>query len=466
MAAEFVYLAMDQTDSKETFRFDVPVSCYTDMDHVLSAETEIMGAVIGTTDPQTAESVLIALRGRPQTSVKPIFLLSPMAGNAANLADGVADSVEAAYRKAKEIDNRLKGLDNSLFADRDATIFRLLAFLYARPHFSFEPVQHWSYPALYRFPLVDSILGDDENSGIWLNNLVDRNLLKQGSLKDRIRLCPECEHAHLNYVDVCPNCTSIDITQKPFLHCFACGHVSTEEAFIEKGYLGCPNCNTRLRHIGADYDRALESYSCNSCGHVFEEPEVTAHCQHCATRSKPKDLLPHSVYQFEITEQGIAAVKTGLLEDVYALLDSLNNVNPSFFEAILDWMLKLNHRHEDVTFSLIGIRLLNVLELTETIGRRRVTELMDGFVGRIRELIRTTDLTTRTSRQNFWILLPKTDDAGSGVVLSRIAETQQNTRQQEGVALEINTVCFCAPNDSQEGESAALLLARLTGELD
>ena len=59
-----------------------------------------------------------------------------------------------------------------------------------------------------------------------------------------------------------------------------------------------------------------------------------------------------------------------------------------------------------------------------------------------------------------------TDPGSNTCLLSRIAETQQNTRQQEGVALEINTVCFCAPNDSQEGESAALLLARLTGELD
>lgn len=466
MTAEFAYLALDHTESKEACRFTIPVTCYTSMDDFLSAETVIMGAAIGTTDRPTAESALIALRGRPQTSVKPIFLLSPMAGNAVNLADGVADSVEAAYREAKEIEDRLKDLDNSLFTDRDAAIFRLLAFLYARPHFSYEPIQHWSYPMLYRFPLVDSILGEDENSGIWLNNLVERNLLKHGGLKDRIRLCPECEHAHLNYVDVCPNCTSLDIIQRPFLHCFACGHVSTEEAFIEKGYLGCPNCSSRLRHIGVDYDRALESYSCHSCGHVFEEPDVTAVCQQCATRSEPNDLLPHSVYRYEITEQGIAAVKTGMLEDVYALLDSLNNVNPTFFEAILDWLLKLNRRHEDVTFSLIGIRLLNVLELTEAIGRRRVTELMDGFVGRIRELIRATDLTTRTSRQNFWILLPKTDDTGSGVVLSRIVETQQNTRQQEGVALEINTACFCAPNDSQNGESSPVLLARLTGELD
>lgn len=466
MTAEFVYLFLDHTDSSNDCRFDIPVTCFTSVEDLFSAKTEVMGVAIGTTDEPCAKAALIALRQRPETSVKPIFLLSSMAEHVAHLADGVADSVEAAYGNAQTIDGRLKELDNSLFTDKDAIVFRLLAFLYARPHFRFEPMQHWSYPALYRFPLVDSILGPDENSRIWLDNLVQRNLLRHGSLKDRIRLCPQCEHAHLNFIDVCPNCTGIDILQKPFLHCFTCGHVSPEEAFIEKGYLACPNCSVRLRHIGADYDRALESYRCNSCEHVFEEPEVNAHCQHCATKSQPKDLLPRSVYPFEITEQGSAAVKTGMLEDVYALLDSLNNVNPSVFEAILDWLLKLNRRHEDVTFSLIGIRLLNVLELTEIIGRGRVTELMDGFVGRIRELIRTTDLTTRTSRQNFWILLPKTDEPGSGVVLSRINQTQKDTRQEEGVALEINTVCFCAPDDSQQGESAPLLLARLSGEMD
>ncbi|WP_319522940.1 hypothetical protein [uncultured Desulfosarcina sp.] len=467
MTIEFAYLSLDRSDATlPPEALDCSANAYASIDDLFASKTKIMGIAIDTADAHKADTALRALRGNPETAVKPIFLFTPFEGDFVGLADGVAASMAEAFGQASRIHARLTKLDESLFEDREAIFFRLLAFLYARPGVSYEPVQHWSFSTLYRFSLVDALLGDEENSALWLRTLANRGLLQQGTLKDRIRLCPQCEKAHLNFVDICPNCTSIDIVQKPFLHCFACGHVAPEDAFIEKGYLGCPNCSARLRHIGADYDRALESYQCQACGHVFEESDVTAHCQHCGTKSRVTDLLPHNIYAYEITEQGVAAVKTGMLEDVYALLDRLDNINPKVFEAILDWLLKVNRRHADVSFSLIGIRLMNVLELTETIGRRRITELMDGFVSRIRELVRTTDLTMRNDRQNFWLLLPKTDVPGSRVVLERIIETQQYTRQEEGVALDINTVRFCAPDDALEGESAPLLLARLSGGLE
>ena len=35
--------------------------------------------------------------------------------------------------------------------------------------------------------------------------------------------------------------------------------------FLSSGALACPKCTTRLRHIGADYDRPLENHTCNVC---------------------------------------------------------------------------------------------------------------------------------------------------------------------------------------------------------
>jgi hypothetical protein len=461
MTAEFVYLTLDQDPSGGQDRIDVPVTHCSTLEMLFDLPGEVMGILIDSADANAVESALVAIRSQPETAVKAVFVRAAVAGHANHLADGVADSVDSAYHQAAAIDARLQDLDSSHFSDRDAVMLRLLAFLYARPQASFEPVQHWSYPMLYRFPVVDAMVGAGEDGANWLDRMKQRSLLRHGPLTDRIRLCPSCDHAHLNYVDVCPNCAGIDIVQKPFLHCFTCGHVSPEEAFVEKGYLGCPNCKTRLRHIGADYDRALEAYSCNGCGHMFQEPEVTAHCQHCGTRSKPDDLLPHNVHPYDITEQGITAVKTGMIEDVYAMLDTLDNVNPAVFEAIMDWLLKLNLRHPDVSFGLIGVRLTNLLELTASIGRRRVSDLMDGFIARIRALLRTTDLTAHTSRRTLWILLPKTNAPGCDAVLERILDTQHHTHQDEGVALDINTVRFCAPQHILEGESASLLLARL-----
>lgn len=466
MVSELIYIALDPELEGQACRPDRPMARCNRLEDVLALKSDPLGYAVGTASVTLAREAVAALRAKNETAVKPVFLMAQMPEDIVNMTDGFADSLDNAWLEAQKIHEHLKELDASLFSEHDAAVFRLLAFLYSRPGRHLDPVRHWSYPMLYQYPLADSILGEKENSLVWLKNLVDRNLLRFGELKDRIRLCPQCSTARLNYVDVCPNCSGIDILQKPFLHCFTCGSVSPEEEFMEKGYLGCPNCRTRLRHIGADYDRALESYTCNHCAHKFEEPQVTAHCQDCSARTPPGDLLARNIYSFDITEQGRTCVKTGLMEDVYAILDTLDNLNPAFFESILEWQLKLNLRYPDIMFSLVGIRFLNILELSERYGRWRVAELMDEFVGRIRELLRTTDLTSRSSRRNFWILLPRTDAAGSATVIDRIQKARQQTLQEDGTGIEINTTCFCVPRDVTSGETASLLMARLSGEIE
>jgi GGDEF domain-containing protein len=309
------------------------------------------------------------------------------------------------------------------------------------------------------------MLDPAENTERLLKNLTDRRLLKNAALINRLRQCPQCEGVHLIFVDVCPNCTSIDISQKPFLHCFACGNVAPEENFLTRGILTCPNCASLLRHIGADYDRPLENYVCNDCGQASMEPDVIAQCQHCETNTKPEELVPRNVHCLEITERGQLAARTGSLEDLDALQDSLNNVSHGHFEFQVDWLLSLCQRHAEECFSLIGLRLQNIIELTERIGRYRMAKLMDEFVGRIRESLRPTDLTARTTQHNLWILLPKTDRPNCNVVLERISEMKTYTKQDEGVSLEFSSVTFSAPQDMNKGETAKLLLARLEGEM-
>ena len=186
--------------------------------------------------------------------------------------------------------------------------------------------------------------------------------------------------------------------QQPFLHCFTCGHVSSEEQFISPAGLACPNCRAKLRHIGTDYDRALESYSCHGCGHVFSEPKIIPRCQHCTAKNAPEDTVPRNIHSYRITDQGVIAARTGSLDDVYALLDSLNNINPAYFTHLIDWVVDLS-RHPEDEFSIIGIGLSNIVELTDKIGRRRTGELMDGFAGHIRSIVRGTDLTAHHPAQ-------------------------------------------------------------------
>jgi len=344
--------------------------------------------------------------------------------------------------------------------------FRLLAYLYCRPSAVLRTARQWQHRQIHTYPIAELLADPGSDVDRWLNSLVERGHLERVELLDRLRICPKCGGCHHNFVDVCPHSRSIDIVQKPFLHCFTCGHVAPEESFLNSGFLVCPNCAERLRHIGADYDRPLENYVCNDCGQSFIEPLVIARCLSCGAENPTETLVPRQIYSLRLAERGRMAVQTGSIEDIYALFDRLNYVKPQFFEDMVDWLLALCRRYADERFSLIGIRLTNVLELTDHVGRHRVTELLDEFARRLREAIRGTDVSTRTSERTLWLLLPKTGPAGCKVLLRRLEDIRKDTRQPDGVEIELEAVTFSAPADMVADEPAGLLLARLMGELE
>jgi len=438
---------------------------FTDYDDFTQAQLTAKGFLIDHPDMEKASEILNKLRASPESAVAPIYLLKSLGEPADSLSDGLISTMDEGFEKIKEIDRLVSELDDDVFSIKASNVFSFLGYLYARPQIQVLPYRHWSNERFYRFPLIEAMIDPQEDPDQWIEKLIDRGLLQNSVLIDRLHLCSKCHGAHLNFVDVCPSCGTIDITQKPFLHCFLCGDVAPEEKFLSQGVLSCPNCSARLRHIGTDYDRPLENHMCNNCEHEFIEPEVIAVCQHCGAKNNPEELTPRNIHTLELTERGRLSARNGTLDDVFALLDSLNNVSPAFFEFEVDWLLGLTRRYTEDAFSLIGVQMQNVIELTEKIGKHRMAELIDGFVGRVKEIIRTTDITTRTSRHNIWLLLPKTNKPGCEVVRGRIDAIRDLTKQEEGVQLEFSTVIYTAPDDANPGETAKLLLARLMGEL-
>lgn len=460
-----VLIQVDDEDFTRDPSVTGPLRTFPDLESWEISGTDPTGFILAVRDRAKGAELLNRLRSNPQTTLKPIFLSASLGETLDSLSDGIAISIAKAVNHADQINRKVEELDPSILGDVEDHAFRLLGYLFSRPDKNLEPHRCWTYEQLYRYPLMEHLGGDSANVIRRIENLRERGLLHPERLVDRVRHCPHCDGAHLNFIDSCPHCESIDILQQPFLHCFTCGHVSSEEQFISPAGLACPNCRAKLRHIGTDYDRALESYSCHGCGHVFSEPKIIARCQHCTAKNAPEDLVPRNIHSYRITDQGVIAARTGSLDDVYALLDSLNNINPAYFTHLIDWVVDLSRRYPEDEFSIIGIRLSNIVELTDKIGRRRTGELMDGFAGHIRSIVRGTDLTSRTTQRNLWLLLPKTPASGCQIVLGRILETQELSRQSEGIGLEVTTVTCTAPEDVQEGESAKLLLARLTGSL-
>ena len=431
------------------------------MEDLLGEAGSSNGVILdGDMSKETVITVIQRLRNAPATCFKPIFCSNSVDESLIYLTDGLVDSTDKARAQALEMEKLSEEIDlGSLKGSRD---FRLLAYLLSRPK-GLNPVLRPFTHDVYGFPMADMI-GGGEDSVQWLKNLRDRGVLALGSLVDRIRLCPKCSCTHLNYIDVCPSCGSIDIALKEFIHCFTCGRVGPEEDFLQESGYRCPFCSTHLRHLGSDYDHPLESFVCNDCAHRFVEADVVVDCFCCRARSKTDELLVEAIRVFRISEKGKTAARTGSIEDVYALLDRLNYVVPAYFDQLLDWMILLNRRYPDEVFSLLGVRFANLDRISDSIGRQRTTQMMDAIAGRLRELIRSTDVSTRTGTGLLWLLLPRTDSEGASVLEGRILELAGMV--DGSIKPDLRSIKITAPEDIQDGVRANNLMTRLTGELE
>lgn len=84
---------------------------------------------------------------------------------------------------------------------------------------------------------------------------------------------------------------------------------------------------------------------------------------------------------------------------------------------------------------------------------------------RLQEAVRDTDRCSRVSEEILWIMMPHTDAAGLAVVRKRLQEGAERLASEQIGQLQLRQIGFTAPADLLEQEDAALLLARLNGEL-
>ncbi len=405
--------------------------------------------------------ILKEIRKGDDTALLPVFLDEFLSNEEQEASDGLARTREEMEVLAGNIIKRFRDVDeNTLKKSLD---LRLLAFLYTREEKKLRPVLDPLSRGLYSYPLMDYLSGGLLESSGWIAELLEKGYIREEDLVDRIRKCPKCDGAHLNYVDVCPFCRSMDIRQVSFIHCFTCGRVGPEDSFIREGVMQCPYCGARLRHIGSDYDKPTDNYICGSCSQTFAEPEVSCRCFLCGTWSLTENLSVRTYREYALSDKGILAVRSGSTEDLYSVLDTLNYMKPEPFRHLLNWQLDLSERPPDEPFCLMIISFQNIGEVRESAGWRKVSEMMDSLTKRLRGIIRKTDISTRTSANDLLLLLPKTGKKGCVVLASKVKELEDVTRQPDGTYLELLVKTAVFPGDRQNGEDGVSLVARLKG---
>lgn len=316
---------------------------------------------------------------------------------------------------------------------------KIMLYQYIREQSELRPVLDRNSKRLYRYPVIDVLSKTEELADIVLIDLLKRQTLIPRTLLDRTRECPHCGSAHPHFIDVCPQCESIEIHKTAALHCFTCGHVGPETDFQSPSGMLCPQCNTRLRHIGVDYDRPLTQYACQSCHHIFIEPKIRANCLDCGSENLPEQLIPHDISTLVLSVQGRMQLRSGASNESFTNVKTSNYVVGAYFRQTIAWSLSIQERHPDIGFGLVLFNIQNAQEIIEQIGALRAYALFDEISLRISELQRDSDLATRFGEYGLWIFLPMSSAEGFANRLKGILSTL-NIPQQSNIQAEIHSL--------------------------
>lgn len=434
------------------------VHCFSSVQELCARGVPVDAVILDTTSAERAFEWLRELRQDARLAHRCAFTTSDLGTWVLAASDGVVGAPTRLHSDLTAFNARCLALARDAHTDEDS---RFLAYLYVRPDLSIEPRLDLHRTAYYRYPLFDLFAPPSTDGNTWGEDLRRRGLLENVKLIDRLRKCTGCGGSHLNYIDVCTECHAIDIGENIFLHCHTCGHVAPQESFMTRNGMTCGKCASKFRHIGVDYDRALECFGCNVCSARFIEPEIEARCLQCGVRSATSELPERRIHSLRATDAAKLAARHGAATAAPATHDTQRNLTSSFFEQTLNWMLQLRQRHDDVQFGIAAVRVANFDALVASMTPVAALRLVDAFARRLREAVRSTDLIMRAGEHAWFILSPQTDRAGLLGLMQSIESLAAATEQGNGSRIELAANCLTAEQIRDVGLGANIVLAEL-----
>lgn len=257
---------------------------------------------------------------------------------------------------------------------------------------------------------VFEILNFMESQGLW-----------DGTFIDRIHLCGNCHSAFMNFREGCPKCRSAQLVQEDVIHHFMCAYTAPLREFKQAESLVCPKCNKMLRHIGIDYDKPSSVYICQSCGAVFQEPEVETFCLWCGNKMPVEDTEIRDVKSYTMTAAGSNCAIHGITFSISEFLrDKIKIVDYKFFTDIMSLEIERYKRYKrESSFGYLQIKNFPLVLIFS--GERR-GEILTEMAKIIKDTMRKTDLITAYNDSTFLFLLLETPVQNSVIALERVRE--------------------------------------------
>ena len=258
-----------------------------------------------------------------KSHLKPRFLAATLKSRVhqlKSLVDGFAATPddEKMGERIEEICNRLALIDlfdiSEVKTNNYVYFLKLCKHAISRGQYTFTTSLEEAYAQGHTALFVakqDSMMSNMKAEFVRFNQtLCELGYAERKKFEDRIHVCPYCKGSHLYYMEACPKCDSSRLKEEPVLHHFRCANISPESSYAYDGELRCPKCHQMLRHIGVDYDRPANVYTCQECNHTFLHTRMKVYCASCKKTSRPSELLAQDIYSYEFTTEGLQALSS------------------------------------------------------------------------------------------------------------------------------------------------------------
>lgn len=359
----------------------------------------------------------------------PVFILSineEIDPFTKSLCDGVINNLqeESFMGPSQAINQRVRQLQASSEGDQEIKIKnKLLRFHYTRQR-KMTPIISSQSHIGYVFPLLSLHFNNantEEKFGM-LEKLVSKEYFRL-RYQDVVHLCTNCYSGFINYREVCPKCDSSDLYTENLIHHFVCAHVAPESDYINGDQMICPKCNRLMRHIGVDYDKPSLVYSCNNCGHHFQDSVMQALCMNCETVHSVDSLLERKIYNYELTALGEEAAIGGVVQSEKQEEEIEGFIGFSTFNIFLKYEIE-RIKNSGKTSCAGSMSLRTPTALTNTMGLKYNT-----VVSEIGEFMKNatlaTDILTFINNNTFLIISPDNDKFRLESLLNNIRHSVQ-----------------------------------------
>lgn len=196
----------------------------------------------------------------------------------------------------------------------------------------------------YRYPIVETIVGDVAKVESFLNKLYEVGILER-KLYDKTIYCPKCSSANISIRYCCPYCKSFDIQKSCLIEHVKCGYMDVEENFRKGDKYVCPKCHEDLKKIDVDYRKAGIWCTCKDCSKSFDIPISEHFCRECHENFTFEEISIKDVYSYtlsrDVREENalswvlVAPIREFLIEEGFkvespAFLKGKSGANHSF----------------------------------------------------------------------------------------------------------------------------------------